>query len=499
MADNSEMDQEGSGVPLQERVVRATGWVVAANLLGNGLGAVRLLVLARLLSPRDFGLFGIVLLTTVTVRTFSRTGFNTALVQRPEVTADYLDTAWTVQVLRGLLRAALLFAAAPLIGSFFSEPRVVPLLRVASVAPVLEGFTNIGIIYFRRELQFRRQFFFELPGTVVSFVVGIWVACATRSAWALVWARLAQMGVQCIASYVLHPYRPGLHCDFGKLRWLVRYGRWMLGSSIIGLIGMRGPDAVLGRFLGAGALGLFRIGRRVSQDPMVAVVGVAFRVLLPAFAKVQDERERLARAFLSSFQVITCLTVPVSLFVLFAGPELIPGLFGPKWADAVPAARILAVASCLYALTATGRPLLLGTGRPHLQFSISLVNLLGVAVSIYPLAARWGVAGVAASTVVGALISLPVWMVAVAGVPIDRARLVRAAVPAAVLGLCVAAAAHLGRLLPGPGPLVTCLWQAGMAAALCAAGAWLTGRFLRRGLFVEGRRLLRSFKSTPAS
>ncbi len=488
-----------AAMPLQQRVVRGAGWVVAGSLLANGLGAVKLIVLARLLSPEDFGLFGIVLLATVTVSTFSRTGFETALIQRPEGTADYLDTAWTVQVLRGLLRGGLLFAAAPLIASFFAEPSVVPLLRVAALAPVLQGFGNIGVLYFRKELQFRRQFYYDLPGTLSSFLVGVGLAWATRSVWALVGAQVAQMTARCIASYAFHPYRPSLRCEVHKLAWLFRYGRWMLGSSVLHLLDTRGPDAIIGRVLGATPLGLYRIARRVAGDHMVAVVGVAYRVLMPTFAKVQTEPERLTRAFLSAFQVITCVTVPLSLFVLFAGQELITAVLGAQWEAAVPAARILAVLSCLHAVAAVGRPLFWGTGKPHLAFMVSLVDLLGMAAVIYPLTVRYGINGVAASAVVGAAVALPVWMMAMAKTPVTRVGLLKAIVPAVVLGLCVAAAASLGRLLPSPAPLVTVIWQAGAALLLCGAGAWLTERLLGRGPLVEGRRLLRSLKARPAA
>ena len=147
---------------LTSRVVKGGAWVFAGKMAGRGLQLVKMVVLARLLVPEDFGLFGIVMLALAAMETFTQTGFHTALIQKKDDIEQYLDTAWTVQVVRGLVLAAALFLSAPLFAWFFDEPRVVPLLQALSAIEVLRGLSNIGTVYFEKELEFRKQVTYQV-------------------------------------------------------------------------------------------------------------------------------------------------------------------------------------------------------------------------------------------------------------------------------------------------------------------------------------------------
>ncbi len=137
---------------LSKRVVRGGIWVFALRIVNRGLGFIRTIILARLLAPHDFGLFGIALLAIATLETFSQTGFQAALVQKKKNVEPYLDTAWTISAIRGIILFLILFSSAPLIANFFDSAQATLIIKVIAVSTLLSGFRNIGIIFFKKEL-----------------------------------------------------------------------------------------------------------------------------------------------------------------------------------------------------------------------------------------------------------------------------------------------------------------------------------------------------------
>ena len=134
---------------LAKKVIRGGLWVVALRIINRGLGFVRTIILARLLAPEDFGLLGIAMLAVATLETFSQTGFHQALIQKKENVESYLDTAWTISVIRGIILFGILFFTAPTVAKFFSSPLASLVIRVIAISTLLTGFRNIGIVFFQ--------------------------------------------------------------------------------------------------------------------------------------------------------------------------------------------------------------------------------------------------------------------------------------------------------------------------------------------------------------
>jgi O-antigen/teichoic acid export membrane protein len=219
--------------PLSKRVVRGGIWVFALRITNRGLGFIRTIILARLLAPHDFGLLGVAMLAIATLETFSQTGFQAALIQKKENVESYLDTAWTVSAIRGIVLFLILFLSAPVIAKFFNSPQATLIIRVIAVSTLLSGFRNIGILFFQKELEFNKQFIYELSATLVDITVAISLAIILRNVWVLVWGGLAANFVRLFMSYMLHPYRPRIRFEKEKFQDLFGFGRWVLGSSIL--------------------------------------------------------------------------------------------------------------------------------------------------------------------------------------------------------------------------------------------------------------------------
>lgn len=481
---------------LTTTVVRGAGWMFAGKLAGRGLAVIKLIVLARLLSPDDFGLFGLMMLATMALDTFTRTGFDKALIQFPADAHTHLDTAWTIQILRGLALAGLLYAGAPLAAWFFDEPRITPLLRVFCVAPVIAGFDNIGIVYLMKNLNYVRQVFFTLCIDTTAMIVGIALALQFRNVWALVGATLTACVVRNVLSYVMHPYRPRLAMKKESVRRLLGYGVWLLGSSILVFVSVKGDRIVLGHLLGASALGIFGVAVQIADLPASQITVVLNNVMMPAYAKAQGARDRLGRAFVRVLELVATLSLPLTALLVFAAPEIILGLIGEQWAAAIRPLQILALVSLVQSIDGTTTPLYLGTGHPRLQFTRTLIRGVVTLALVIPLTLRWGVSGTALADLAGIAILIPLMKRAlrIAGVPV--ARTLTCLAPGVLLSLCVLIGVHAARFLPLDRPLWVLIAAALFSAALSVPVVWFqyrlygTGplRLIKDGAWVAGIR-----------
>jgi len=397
------------GSSLSQRVVHGGFWSFALRIVNRGFGLVRTIVLARLLAPADFGLFGIAMLALSSLRSFSKTGFDQALIQKKEETESYLNTAWSVQVVRGFALGGILVAGAPLVGAFFGEPRAVFLVRVLGVAELIKNLRNIGVVYFKKELEFHKQFAYEFSGTFADLAVALPAAFILRSVWALVFGLLARNTVQVLLSYGIHRFRPRLRFDKGKALELIDFGRWVLGSSIVVFLATQGDDIFLGKVLGAGALGLYQLAYRISNVTTTEITHVIGHVTLPSYSKLQDDADRLKEAFSKVLNAVMALTIPITVGVFILAPDFVQVFLGSKWAPMIPALRILSVAGFLRATSATGGPLFRAVGKPKYDFTMNLIRVLLIAATIYPLTVNFGIAGTSISVIIGLSGTIPVW------------------------------------------------------------------------------------------
>ena len=390
-----------SGETLGVRAVRGGVWIVASQAVARGILFVRMVVLAHLVAPDDFGMFGIAMLTLTMTETFSETGFQAALVQKKRDTHLYLQTAWTVQVLRGVFLAAILYIAAPYVARFFHELEVISLIRSLSIAMLVRGFTNIGIIYFQKELEFRRQVVYQLSGTLADVAVAVTAALLLRNAWALVYGWLAGSFTQVAVSYLLHPYRPSFRFDVSKAKELCHFGKWMFSLSVLVFFINQGDDAFLGKVLGATELGFYQMAFRIGMLPATVFTLAVSQISFPVYAKLQGEQYRLRMAFCRILEITALVIFPITTGLIALGDHLTYFFLGAPWLPMAPLLRILALKGLIWALAGiTGGPLYMAIGRPDINLKLNLAQAAVMSCLIYPFYHFWGAKGIAATVVI---------------------------------------------------------------------------------------------------
>jgi len=394
-----------SGESLSQRVVRGGIWVFALRITERGFSLIRLVILARILAPHDFGLMGIALLTMATLDTFSQTGFHAALIQKKDNIDSYLNAAWTVLILRGFILFTILFFIAPYAAIFFKVPQAKAIIQVIGLSVLLQGFTNIGVIYFQKELEFNKQFLYQLSGTLADFIVAVSAALILRSAWALVFGLLAGNVARFIASYLIHPHRPRLSSDLGKVRELWVFGRWVLGSSILIFLITQGDDIFVGKLLGATMLGFYQMAYRISNMPATEITHVISQVTFPAYSKLQDNLPKLREAYLKTLQLAAFLSFPIAGMTFMLAPDFTKIFLGEKWMPMVPAMQMLCVFGVTRSLGATTGPLFQGVGKPNILTQLAVIQLILMVAIIYPLTSKLGIYGTAIAILIPNLIT----------------------------------------------------------------------------------------------
>jgi len=407
---------------LSRKVVAGLGWTYANKMTGRVVSLVRLVVLGRLLAPEDFGLFGIVILATVAIKEFSSTGVELSLIQRKDNDRLANDAGWTIEFIRGVLSALLLYLASPLIGRFFGEPSVVPLLRVMSATFILDGSINIGVVYFRKELQFQKQFAFEALSSILALVVGIAIAVIYRSVWALVCSELTRFAAMMILSYVLHPYRPAFRLHRQRTREIFRYGKWVLGTSVTIYIANHIDNIAVGKILGTSDLGFYAMAFSLSLFAIREVTFTISEVALPGYAMIQDDMERLKKGFHKVFQYSTFISIPACLGVALMAPSLVRVLLGDKWMPAVFPLQILMASQLIKSIGSTGSPLFLGIGRPNYEFHMQVARALTLLILIVPFTSRLGLPGAALAVVLSCAVMVILFLVRITGTGVVKAR-----------------------------------------------------------------------------
>lgn len=396
---------------LKERVFRGGVWLFIGNGCSRIAGLVRLAILARLLTPADFGLIGIAMLLIRWFEQFSQIGFRQALVRTPGNIQPYLNTLWTVQVLRGILLATGLFFAAPVAAWFFDHAGAQSVTRALAPLVLLRSLVNPAVVYLKRELDFRRFVWWNLCQVFSGFLVAIPLALIYRNVWALVLSLLVGQAVHTFVSYQIHPFRPRFAFDHLRAREMANFGKWIFGKNLLNALRGNLDGLMVGKLLGASALGLYQVAMRVAIFPSQVMIEILPHVMFPAFAQLQQPIQ-WRRAYLQVLELAFLFTVPV-VAILCIFPHTVIWLFlGQQWLPIVPVMRLLAVYSGINTLFGVAIPLFEGAGRPDLQVKLQCIEVLLSLPVIYACILLGGMQGAAFAIVCVILLvaSMQFWM-----------------------------------------------------------------------------------------
>jgi O-antigen/teichoic acid export membrane protein len=447
---------------LTSKVVKGGGWMLITRLVTRLVGFGVSMVLARLLTPEAYGLVAVGTLTISLLQVFTDVGFQQSLIQESDDIKPLIGTAWTVGVLRGIVISMVMFLLAPWISRFFGLPEAAPIVRVFSLHPFIYSLTNIHIIFFQKELDFFKQFIYEVSALAGNLIVGIGLALLWQNAWALVAGQLASVTIQVVVSYFLFPALPSLEMDWASARDLYNFGKWVFWGGIVSYFSMRGDTYFVGRLFNEKVLGLYTMAYRIANLPVDELKRSLARVLFPAYAKIQNNPQKLNRAFLSAYKLLSSFMLPASIGLALVAPDFINVILGDKWVEMVPLLRILGFAAASRALMVAGSGFTWGVGSPHINFYQSLASGGVLFAMLLFLPRYWGLMGVGWAVLFSNIVNFMVGVVFITKrLGVDLSNWMRKLLPIGVSLLLMSLNVIISQMIFKTGLMrlvISCLW-----------------------------------------
>lgn len=390
---------------LKRKTVEGAAWMVAMRVCVNLIGLLSTVILARLLTPGDFGVVALAGSAYVFISVLGQFGFDSALIHHQAPTDEHYNSAWTANILVGLLISAIMFAVAKPAAWFFGDPRIENVVYAFSMLSLAKGFENIGVVNFRKSLRFKGDFLYFVLPKLPSAIVAVAVAYFLRSYWALVMGMVTSQTLTLIYSHIAQPFRPRF--SLKKFGDLFGYSRWILISNGLNFLSNNGVEILLGRIKDASAVGIFGIARQLAYLPSTELLAPINRALFPSFATVSKEPKRLRNILSRVLGTTAMISVPSAFGIYALADILVPVIFGEQWRDAAPVVAVLGFAGVIVATRSALGPVLLACGNPRLLSHATLgsvVVTLPTAALLIPLL---GIVGVAYATLLGSLLTVP--------------------------------------------------------------------------------------------
>lgn len=390
---------------LNRKMAKGAVWLILFRMFDRSIGFISTLILARVLIPADFGLVAMATAILAMVTMLSAFSFDVALIQNTQAGRRHYDTAWTFNILFGAASGATLLALSLPAAAYYGEPRMVGIMAALAANCALQGWGNIGVVAFQKDLELHKEFALGVAKRMVAFAVTTCLALLLRSYWALLAGTLAATATAVLLSYTAHPYRPRFSLQ-GR-HDLFQFSKWMLLNNMLIAVCHRAPDFAIGRAAGATALGSYTVAYEISNLPTTELVFPISRAVFPGYAKLAGNVAALRASFLEVLALIVTVTLPAGLGIVVLAQPLVQVLLGDKWAASVPLIQILGLYGVLRAAGSNSGSVYLALGRPRILTYLSVLYLALLLPALWYWVPRAGASGAAQAVLFAAAIQVP--------------------------------------------------------------------------------------------
>ena len=387
-------------------IARGAAWMLALRFCVKGISLISIMILARLLSPEDFGLMALATSIFMMVELIRSFGFSTALIQKQDAGRAHYDTAWTMQIIFALLSSSLLTVVSGFAADFYEDNRLISVLQMIAVMILLSGFNNIGVVQFKKQMTFDRVFKYQLLTKLSGFFVTIPLAWYLQSYWALLMGMLTGKVVALILSYVMQHYRPKI--TLVEWRSLLGFSSWLLLNNVLFFINNHSQNFILGKLSGANVLGLFSISNEVATTATNEIVAPINAAAYPGYAKLAHNKEQLKQSYLKVLSSIILIAVPSAIGIAAIEPIFVPVLLGDKWLEAIPVIQLIALGSIMSSINTNSGYVYLALAKQKVTTALMCVRLVIFLPLLYYFAVKDGAVGAAFAMLVTTCISFPI-------------------------------------------------------------------------------------------
>jgi len=351
-------------------------------------------ILARLLTPSDFGLIAMVIVFSSFVAIFSDFGLTSAIVQKKEVSDETLSSTFWISVGLGALLTIALAAFAPLIAAFYSEPRLTPLIVLLSTTFFIASFGNVQSALLTKSMNFKALAVIGICALGISGPISIFLAFSGYGVWSLAWNVVLFTFITVVLTWIYSRWVPHFSLGLQHVKGLLGFGMNLTGFSFVNYFGRNLDNLLIGRFLGPTPLGFYNLAYNLLLFPLSNISDVVGRVMFPALSKIQHDKRIVREAYITSNRHIAAISLPLMMWLVITAPQLVRVVFGMKWVSAIVLVQILAITAAQQSIVANAGWIYLSQGRTDVMLKVSTVATIITAIS-FAVGLRWGVVGVA--------------------------------------------------------------------------------------------------------
>lgn len=390
-----------------KQALSGLSWMGGLRVFTRSLALIKIAVLARILLPFQFGIYGIATLVLGFLEMLTETGINIFLIQEKEKIDEYIDSAWVVSIIRGFLISGLIFILTPYVANYFKTPNAINILYLAAIIPIIRGFINPSCVKFQKQLEFNKQFKYDSVIFLVDTIFAISLGLITKSENSLIYAIIISTTLEVILSFVYFTPKPKFAFDKVKSLKVINRGKWITGAGIANYLFQNIDDIVVGRVLGTASLGIYQQAYKISTLPVSEVGEVFNKVTFPIYVNLTADIKRLKRAFLKTLLIICLLVIPFG-FIVFTYPiQIVRFVLGETWISAAPVLQLLAIYGSIKAITNSFYSLFLGISKQEVVTYITLISTICLVIILYPLINLFGILGAGYATIIATFFSIP--------------------------------------------------------------------------------------------
>ncbi len=379
---------------LKSRVIHGLSWSfisrIGMQVFQFGFGVV----LARTLSPVEFGVFGMLVIFTGFAITLSDGGLNSALIHKQGATEADKSTVFWLQLMLGVGLTVLFFACAHTIARFYELPDLAPLTQLAASVFVIQSIGQTHYALYMKEFRFRALAIANVISTAVSGAVAVGLALEGFGVWALAWQAVTVAIVNCALYWLQSDWRPRFMFSIQSAVELGRYAIYLLGHGTVNYWLRNADNLVVGKFIGAEQLGVYARAYSLMLLPLNNLAAVVGQVMFPALAEMQGDLPRFRRTFLTATQMIAFITFPTMFGLALLADPFIILVYGIKWAQVVPILQVLSFVGLFQSIVFPVAWVFNALGQTRTQFNLSLICAVIFAIAI-AIGMQWGAIGVA--------------------------------------------------------------------------------------------------------
>lgn len=363
---------------LRDKTIRGVGWMAISQVISQVARFGFMIALARLLTPNDFGLWGMALVFTGFAALLGDVGLGAALIQRDKVEEKHLNTAFWVNVGMGLLLTLLMMALALPLSNVYGNDKLVPILVVASVEFIIKSASIVHRVHLVREMNFRAMAMQETGAMITAGSAACLMAATGWNAWSLVAQNLIASFIITVWLIRIVRWRPAWQFDMSCLKELLHFSLHLQGFNLVNYISRNVDKFLIGRLLGEAPLGFYTRAYNTMLLPQSQIAGVLERVMWPALSRCAHDPERLRHAYLRVLMMVCYISLPCMAGLAATAPDFVIALFGEQWRASIVALQWLCVAGFLQTPVATLGWLYLASGRTRRLLAWSMVSSLVV-------------------------------------------------------------------------------------------------------------------------